>query len=519
MKSRVSLRAAFADPALLGNVLAGDSWRAWRVLLIATMGEPLDDEERVVFKQLTGGRDREPGRRVEEFVAVIGRRGGKSRALATLAAYLGGLCDHRDVLAPGERGVLLCIAPDQRQAKIALDYCTAVLEGSSVLRQLIANRTADTLSLTNGIDVEVRAASFRRLRGPTYVAVIADEAAFWHVDEGGSANPDSEIFSAVRPGLATTGGLLAIISSPYARRGEVWEAYRNNYGPTGDPLILVAQGTSRELNPTLPQSVVDRALERDPAAAAAEYLAEFRRDIETFVAREAVLACVVPGLYEGRPQNNFRYAGFVDPSGGSGDSFSLAIAHRDRGTDRVVLDCLREIKPPFSPEAVVAEFADVLKSYRIIRVQGDRYGGEFPRELFRRHHISYETAAKPKSDLYRELLPLINSGRCELLHHQKLISQLTGLERRTARSGRDSIDHAPGGHDDIANCCAGALLSALSAHKRRLLRGAYGYGGPITWWDDTGQEIDPRTLEPIERTRIRFVTVPEALAPAAKGRF
>ena len=260
--------------------------------------------------QLTGGRDREPGRRVEEFVAVVGRRGGKSRATAAVAAYLSGLCDHRDVLAPGERGVLLCVAPDQRQAKITLDYCTAALEGSPILRQLIANRTADTLSLTNGIDVEVRAASFRRLRGPTYVAVIADEAAFWYVDEGGSANPDSEILSAVRPGLATTGGMLAIISSPYARRGEVWEAYRTNYGPTGDPLILVAQGTSRELNPTLSQSVVDRALERDPAAATAEYLAEFRRDIETFVSREAVLACVVPGLYEGRPQHNFRYAGF-----------------------------------------------------------------------------------------------------------------------------------------------------------------------------------------------------------------
>jgi hypothetical protein len=43
MKSRVSLRAAFADQALLGNVLTGDSWRAWRGLLIAAMGEPLDD--------------------------------------------------------------------------------------------------------------------------------------------------------------------------------------------------------------------------------------------------------------------------------------------------------------------------------------------------------------------------------------------------------------------------------------------------------------------------------------------
>ncbi len=154
------------------------------------------------------------------------------------------------------------------------------------------------------------------------------------------------------------------------------------------------------------------------------------------------------------------------------------------------------------------------------RVQGDRYGGEFPRELFRRHHISYETASKPKSDLYRELLPLINSGRCELLDHQKLISQLMGLERRTGRSGRDSIDHGPGAHDDIANACAGALLAVSVASKRRALVGSYGYGGgPITWRDaETGEEIDPATREPVQRTRIRFVTVPEALAPAARGK-
>ena len=56
------------------------------------------------------------------------------------------------------------------------------------------------------------------------------------------------------------------------------------------------------------------------------------------------------------------------------------------------------------------------------------------------------------------MLPMLNAGRCSLLDNQRLISQLCGLERRTARGGRDSIDHAPGGHDDIANAVAGALL-------------------------------------------------------------
>ena len=85
------------------------------------------------------------------------------------------------------------------------------------------------------------------------------------------------------------------------------------------------------------------------------------------------------------------------------------------------------------------------------------------RALPRARH-PYELAEKPKSDLYGALLPLLNAGRAELLDLPRLAAQLIGLERKTARSGRDSIDHAPGGHDDIANSCAGALLLA-DAHK------------------------------------------------------
>ena len=75
----------------------------------------------------------------------------------------------------------------------------------------------------------------------------------------------------------------------------------------------------------------------------------------------------------------------------------------------------------------------------------------------------YPTSAK--SDLYRDMLPLLNSGKVELLDHPRLISQLCGLERRTARGGRDSIDHAPGQHDDLANAVAGAAILALDAKR------------------------------------------------------
>jgi hypothetical protein len=69
-------------------------------------------------------------------------------------------------------------------------FAEAIFQHAPIMRQLIANRTADSLELSNDISVEVRPASFRSLRGPTYVAAICDEAAFWLAENGGSVNPD-----------------------------------------------------------------------------------------------------------------------------------------------------------------------------------------------------------------------------------------------------------------------------------------------------------------------------------------
>ena len=170
-----------------------------------------------------------------------------------------------------------------------------------------------------------------------------------------SVNPDIEILNAARPALATTQGPLICISSPCARRGALWEAHKKHYGPEGDPAILVANGATRDFNPDLPQEIVDRAMDRDTAAASAEYLAEFRTDVEGFITREAVEACVDLGVRERLPLRANSYVAFVDPSGGSSDAMTLAIAHKEGETQ--ILDAIRERKPPFSPEAVTEEYA------------------------------------------------------------------------------------------------------------------------------------------------------------------
>jgi hypothetical protein len=444
-----------SDKKLLGGILDKDSWSSWRCLLIAANGEKLTASERKVFQRLTL-RDQEPNKRVDELVCIIGRRGGKSRAISVLATYIAGLCTHPN-LVPGEVGVVLIVSADKRQAAVCLDYIHSNFSESPMLSQLVVNRTHTDLNLSNKVSIRVRSSDFRRLRGPTYLAVIGDEAAFWRSDDG-SSNPDVEILNSVRPGLSTSNGPLMLISSPYARRGELYGIFKQNYRPDGDPGILVAKGTSREFNPSLPQSVVDRAMERDAASASAEYMAEWRTDIEAFVSREVVEAAIPSGRFELPPLSDVHYTAFVDPSGGSNDSFTLAIAHCEG--QRIVLDLVRERHPPLSPAAVVAEFAQTLKSYHISTVRGDRYGGQFPRELFALQGIEYKVCDQTKSDLYQTLLPLLNSGQIDILDNKRLIAQLCSLERRTARGGKSSIDHPPNQHDDLANAVAGAAATA-----------------------------------------------------------
>ena len=460
----MTILEAMSDERLFAPQFApAATWDTWRVFLAALFALPLGEAELALYRAHTGRRVPPEAPAGESWV-VVGRRGGKSRVAALVAVYLGCFRDFSRALAPGERGTVMLLAEDRRQARVVFRYIRELLT-VPLLAPLVAAERAEGIDLTNGVTIEVHTASFRTVRGYTVVAAILDEVAFWRTDD--AAEPDHEIVAALRPGMATVpGALLLGISSPYARRGVLWQAWREHYGRDGSD-TLVWQAPSEAMNPTILARVVERAYAEDPTSAAAEWGAEFRTDVESFLTREAIEACCAPDCREQWPRSDLSYFAFVDPSGGSGDSMTLAVAHREEGEEgappRAVLDLVREVRPPFSPESVVAEFTSVLRAYRLSSVEGDRYAGEWPRERFSVHGIDYRPAAKPKSELYRELLPLLNSGRATLLDLPRLVGQLAGLERRTARGGRDSIDHAPGAHDDVANAAAGALVGALAA--------------------------------------------------------
>jgi hypothetical protein len=471
MRPLLSLRAALEDPRLLGPVMGGESREPMRALLLASQGEELTASELAHFRRLTG-RETPPTERVEEALIIAGRRAGKSSGVAALAVYAAALCDYSDRLQAGERGVVLITAENTKQARVILGYICGVFDGNAALRSLIANRTSSSLSLSNQIDVEVRACDFRSLRGLTLVMAIADEIAFWRDDSGGSSNPDTEVVESIRPGLATASGQLVAITSPYSRRGYAFTTFSRHHGKEGDPRILVAKGATRDFNSTISQATIDRAYERDPQVAASEWGGEFRSDLEQFVRREVVIACTVPNRFELPRAAGVRYHGFTDPSGGSADSFTLAIGHAEG--EKIIIDALRERRPPFNPSDVVEEYSSLLKAYGVSRIEGDCYARCWPRAEFRKHGVAYEPCGRPKSSLYLEMLPLLNGGRVELLDHPRMASQLIALERRTSRSGKDSVDHpaGAGSRDDLINSVAGvvAMAGSEAANARPLLR-------------------------------------------------
>lgn len=467
--NRLTLLDAIADPKLFAPFFRRpDSWIAWRAFIAAAFGLPMSRDELAIYRACTGRKDA-PTQQMRELVLVIGRRGGKSRVLGLIAVWLACFHDYRQYLDEGELGVVQVLAADKEQARVILRYVKGFIKKVPMLARMIERDTNVGLELSNSISIEITASSYRAVRGRTVVAALCDEIAFWQSED--SANPDAEVVNAIKPGMATIPtSMLLLASSPYARKGVLYNMHRQYHGKD-DFRVLSWQAATDVMNREIDPAFLTQAYENDPVSAAAEYGAQFRTDVEAFIAREAVEAVTSDELE--RPYlPEFKYHAFADAAGGSGsDSFTLAIGHVENGIS--VLDVIREAKPPFSPETIVEQHSTLLKSYRINKLVGDRYGGDWVRERFLGHGIAYEPSAKPKSTIYGEFLPLMMSKKCDLLDNLRLMNQLCSLERRTARSGKDSIDHAPNGHDDVANAVAGALTS-MGVRK-------YKYDATLNW--------------------------------------
>jgi hypothetical protein len=325
-------------------------------------------DERTLFRAVA---ERDPPRkRVRELWAVVGRRGGKDSIASLIACYSAAFVNYGGILRPGEAASILCLAVDKAQASIVEKYARAYFARIALLKSLVARETGDGLELTTEAELSVLQSSFRNVRGRSVACAVLDEVDFWRSET--TANPDVEVYQALIPSLATTAGAMLVgISPPYRRSGLLYTKWKDHYGH-GDDDVLVVRGSSRVFNPTLPEKIVEDALRHDSAAARAEW----RDDVSAFLSRELIEGAVDKGVVARPPEAGVDYHAFADPSGGLGDSFTAAVAHRD-ADGRCVLDCLHETRAPFDPAQATLEIAKTLKAYGIVRVIGDRYAGSW----------------------------------------------------------------------------------------------------------------------------------------------
>jgi hypothetical protein len=528
----VNIIEAINDDKLFRGFL-GDpaSWESWLVALRCVYGLQNKGKAAQELIRRCTGRDpaKMPKGGFDTTLFLTGRRSGKSRTAAVIGAFEASLAGREARLAKGETGIVVIVSPTRSQSRIVKDYLRAIYE-TPLLAGEVIDETKDGFELKSGVRIEILAGDFRSIRGFSVMACVVDEVCFFGYDADSKVKSDTELVRAIKPALATLGGKIICISSPYARKGWAFRQYEANFS-NDNATTLVWNAPSRVMNPTLPQRVVDDALAEDLAAAKAEYLGEFRDDVATFLPREVIEAVVVKGRKENQPLSGVEYRAFVDISGGRVDDAAIAIAHREKnprpGADDnhniVVIDAIRRYMPPFSPSEIVADMCRELARWGIRRVVGDNYSAEFVKAAFESRGVSYQRCttdgfstngtkvAKPKGQLYLELLPRLCAGAVELLDNDLLINQLAGLERRTRAGGRDIIDHGPNGHDDIANVVAG-VVDCFVVHRNRLSElaaGVVGFGidrpsEPNTFWHDEYIAAQQRAIHEARQAQADF---------------
>jgi len=453
---------ALEDPALFGALPVFrdlTSWRPWLAWLRAVYGLPMGAEDLDLFRRHTGRQHPREGGYPEACV-IVGCQSGKSQIAALVGVYEAA----RAVMA-GERNLHIpLIAQGLRGAQRALfSYTREAVESSDLLKREVVRQTSTTIELSGGVSLSVYPCRPAAIRGIRAACVVVDELAFFVSTDGRPT--DIEMLRAVRTRVATTGGKVLVLSSPYAASGALWDLHRRHYGKEESP-GLIWQASAPQMNPTLPIDYIERMKVDDPEAYRSEILGEFRSGLSTLLDPEALDAVVAEGVRERAPEDGLHYFGFADPSSGSGkDAFTLGIAHAN--DDVAVLDVVRSWKPPFNPSGAIAEASEVLKKYGLREVSGDRYAPGFVAEHFRTNGITYKTSDRTRSEIYLELLPGVNAARVLMLDDPEMLREFRGLERTRGRAGRDRVDHRRGDHDDRANASAGALVLVLAAARKR----------------------------------------------------
>jgi len=407
-------------------------------------------------------------KRYSEGWIIGGRRMGKTDAFSsTIVAYEATLGGHEGYIRPGQEAICFQIAQDMRMARNSLGFIKATLESSPIMKKMIKVTTADTIPLKNGITIAVLPPSVRGVRGYANPCTVMDEVGVWYQDSE-SANPDYEVYRAVKPGQAQFPEAVVVgISSPWNKAGLLYNYWEAGTDGLKAPLsekdryenCLVWHATTAGMgNPLINKRWLKTEQARDPRAFERECLAVFQDSISGFLSPTLLREVTEKGVHERPPVDNFHYVAAMDPAF-KRDAFGFAIAHaEDRG---IVFDVVRRWEPsserPLNPMAILEEIAAFCKLYNISTVYTDQYQMESLQQIAMGMNFGLEGipfTSTSKNAIYGNLLQLLNTKRLVLLDEAISLRELRTLERTLTPMGLVNIQAPRGMHDDLATVIA-----------------------------------------------------------------
>jgi len=382
------------------------------------------------------------------WLLLSGRRGGKSLLSDVIACYEALIPDMSQYTRPGEDRYILIVSVREDNAKVHIRQIVRMLRHTKAIGGMIKQVKQDRVILKNNTTIMSLPASARAGRGYGASLLLLDEAAFF-VDTMGNSSAEV-IFEALSPTVATFGEMARIIitTSVNAETGLVYELYDRTLSGELDDWHITKKAT-RELNPKVSEKVINSALKRDPESAQAEYFAEFRAQLESFLSAEAIDRCVDPEIKQGKAGSDNHYLMAVDPAL-MRDNYGYGIAHLENGV--VMLDYINRLTAPVNANAAEDLLKSLVERYKPSSVLCDnastsqRLKGKVPM-------VYTPFTRQQKLRIYGALKEAINLGMLIIPNDKDLIAELKALQ---IRNGVDISAPKAGRikHDDLADCLA-----------------------------------------------------------------
>lgn len=490
MDLRIPFADAIKDPRLLKH--RWDELSVPQQVALRTLyGLPLSAREMPFFHAQQGNADYDElgyitkidegraysAKKYKEAWMVVGRRGGKTdRFASTIVAYEACFGGHEQYVSRGQKAYCFQIAQDMRNAASALHFIFAAIEESPAGKELLDGPPVkDEIRLKNNVIIKCIPCTLKASRGFATPVAVFDEVGVWYA-ESDSANPDYEIYRAMRPGqMQFPNKLIVGISSPYNKQGLLYKYYEAGTDGVNAPsyqrqhyrnVLVIHAPTAAMGNPLVTRDSLQEECDRDVKAFERECLAIFQDSISGFLSGALLREAVDANVFEREPQPNlYTYVAAIDPAFRH-DAFALTIFHLDED-GQVVQDVVRRYKAdnksgPLNPEALFSDFGPLLQSYGIVVIFSDQYHLESLQQLALRRGFIIEGVpfkATNKAAIYGSLQQLLNQHRIRLLDNTETIKELRQLERRLTGGGVVQISAPQGQYDDMAT------VTALCANK------------------------------------------------------